>query len=234
MTSRSRGRPPTTEEVEDWLRFTKAPARPASNAESRENPEPDGAAAGPDAKPGGGRKAAGRSLDRSEEQDWADFVEGRPLGSGDAGKESAGPDEPASIPVSAVAGRQRTPRTSSGSGIDRKLARRLNAGRVDPERIIDLHGLDRGQAERNLKRFLTECLAARVRLALVISGKGIRSREDETFRETGVLRKSVPIWLGRQPLSDMVQHFQSAHAAHGGSGAFYVYLRRERKRSADS
>ncbi len=220
--------------MEDWLRFTKAPARPASNAESRDNPEPDGTApAGPDATPEAGWKATGRSLDRSEEQDWADFIEDRPLGSGDAGKESVGPDEPASIPASAIAGRQRTPRAESGGSIDRKLARRLNSGRVDPERIIDLHGLDRGQAERNLKRFLTECLAARVRLALVISGKGTRSREDETFRETGILRKSVPVWLGRKPLSDMVQHFQSAHAAHGGSGAFYVYLRRERKRSAD-
>ncbi len=228
----SRGRSPTAEEVEDWLRFSKTPASPAGIAG---NPEvsgvPDGGKkAGVDATTAGW-KATGRALERSEEQDWADFVEGRPLGSGEAeaGKEAVNPPDAGRKKEAATRGHAQ--RARSGSTIDRKLARRLNSGRAEPQRIIDLHGLDRNQAERNLKRFLNECRAARVRLALVISGKGNRSRDEESFRCPGVLRKSVPVWLGQKPLSDIVQHFQGAHAVHGGSGAFYVYLRQERNQA---
>jgi DNA-nicking Smr family endonuclease len=48
----------------------------------------------------------------------------------------------------------------------------------------------------------------------VITGKG------------GVLRRYLPLWLGQEELKPLVSGIAEAHATHGGSGAFYVALKR--------
>ena len=52
---------------------------------------------------------------------------------------------------------------------------------------------------------------------LVITGKG-RGGE-------GVLRAQLPRWLSQPDLRPLVSRLAPAHARHGGSGAFYVFLR---------
>jgi DNA-nicking Smr family endonuclease len=42
----------------------------------------------------------------------------------------------------------------------------------------------------------------------------------------GVLRHQVPLWLRQPPLGQAVLQVSEAHLKHGGSGAYYVYLRR--------
>ncbi|MFG6543173.1 Smr/MutS family protein, partial [Sulfitobacter sp. M22298] len=44
----------------------------------------------------------------------------------------------------------------------------------------------------------------------------------------GVLRHQVPQWLSMPPLSSLVLQVAQAHVSHGGGGAYYVYLRRNR------
>ncbi len=51
---------------------------------------------------------------------------------------------------------------------------------------------------------------------LVVTGKG------------GVLREALPLWLGQADLKPLVSGVAEAHIKHGGSGAFYVSLRRKR------
>jgi len=94
---------------------------------------------------------------------------------------------------------------------------RLRRGRGEVEARIDLHGLTHQGAYRALLRFLVEAQAGGKRLALVITGKG------------GVLRNSLPLWLGQEELKSLVGGVSEAHASHGGSGAFYVSLRRQKK-----
>ena len=122
------------------------------------------------------------------------------------------------------------PRRERVGNIDRRVERRLKSGKLDPERVIDLHGLDRKQAERTLVGFLQGCRAGKVRLALVVTGKGRHAPADWMEEEPGVLRRSVPVWLQQKPLSEIVQHFSPAHPSHGGGGAYYVYLRQARNR----
>lgn len=120
------------------------------------------------------------------------------------------------------------PRRERAGNIDRRVERRLKSGKLDPERVIDLHGLDRKQAERTLLGFLQGCRDGKVRLALVVTGKGLHAPADWMEEEPGVLRRSVPVWLQQKPLSEIVQHFSPAHPSHGGGGAFYIYLRQVR------
>jgi len=95
---------------------------------------------------------------------------------------------------------------------------RLRRGRGEPEARLDLHGLTHDGAYRALYRFLMTAKADGKRLVLVITGKG------------GVLRGQLPLWLGQENMKAHVSGISEAHATHGGSGAFYVALRRTKPR----
>ena len=47
--------------------------------------------------------------------------------------------------------------------------------------------------------------------------------------EPGVLKRNLPRWLAMPPLADKVLAIRPALPQHGGEGAFYVLLRRERR-----
>ncbi|MCY4151518.1 MAG: Smr/MutS family protein [Aestuariivita sp.] len=116
--------------------------------------------------------------------------------------------------------------------MDRKAYQRMQSGKLSPEGILDLHGLTVEQAHSELTRFIKTSYAARQRLLLVITGKGERRAEDNQSwqRPTGVLRRVVPQWLRTPPLSQVILQQSFAHQRHGGAGALYVYLRRQRKK----
>ena len=66
-------------------------------------------------------------------------------------------------------------------------------------------------------------------------GRGIGSGKGKTSdpgyavpQRNGVLRSQVPIWLKEPRLSNLVLQVEPAHHRHGGLGAFYIYLRRNR------
>ncbi|NNC38271.1 MAG: DNA mismatch repair protein MutS [Acidimicrobiales bacterium] len=99
-----------------------------------------------------------------------------------------------------------------------KLVRR---GRVEINQKIDLHDLTRDQAFPALLRRLTRAHAAGARCVLVVTGKGPNLE--------GVLRKSLPGWLMDPHIRPIVASFAEAHIKHGGSGAFYVFLKRKRR-----
>lgn len=113
--------------------------------------------------------------------------------------------------------------------MDRSTYQRMKKGKARPEARIDLHGMTADAAHQSLTTFLFRAQASGKRLVLVITGKG-RSGSDEgpiPYR-MGILRRSLPEWLNRPPLNAIVQQVVEAHQRHGGSGAFYVYLRRLR------
>ena len=113
--------------------------------------------------------------------------------------------------------------------MDRKTFVRMNRGKLHPEARIDLHGMTLDRAHNALTRFLLSHHAGGKRLVLVITGKG-KDRDDGGPIPTrrGVLRHQVPQWLAAPPLSAVVLQVAQAHLTHGGGGAYYVYLRRQR------
>ncbi len=81
------------------------------------------------------------------------------------------------------------------------------------------------EAHPELIRFLLNAHAQGLRLVLVITGKG-KAMFEPVARPTGALRHQLPHWLRLPPLNHIVLQVTEAHLKHGGSGAFYVYLRR--------
>ena len=108
-------------------------------------------------------------------------------------------------------------REGDRAGLDGRTQRRLFRGDVLIDRRLDLHGYTAARAEVKLQTFIEDAAYAGCRCVLVITGKG-----------AGVLKSHVPGWLKRAPLSGLVLALAQARPADGGSGAFYVLLRRRR------
>jgi DNA-nicking Smr family endonuclease len=107
---------------------------------------------------------------------------------------------------------------------DRDIDRALSRGRRAPEAKLDLHGMTLAAAEQAVARFLEEAAALDLRVVLVVTGKGLRSDGDRIVG--GRIRAEFPSWLERPANRVRVRGLKSAHPRHGGSGAFYVLLRR--------
>jgi DNA-nicking Smr family endonuclease len=113
--------------------------------------------------------------------------------------------------------------------MDARAFGKLRRGKLRPEGRIDLHGLTLAQAHPRLTSFILSAHAANKRLVLVITGKG-KPQDDfgHQAARPGVLRQQVPQWLAMAPLAQSVLQITPAHVSHGGQGAYYVYLRRQR------
>ncbi|PTQ69681.1 Smr/MutS family protein [Celeribacter persicus] len=111
--------------------------------------------------------------------------------------------------------------------MDRKKFGKMRKGKILPEARIDLHGMTLAQAHPALMRFILNSWAMERRLVLVITGKGKHRDDDGPIPvRRGVLKHQVPHWLHTSPLREAVLQVSEAHLKHGGTGAYYVYLRR--------
>ena len=113
--------------------------------------------------------------------------------------------------------------------MDKRAFGRMRRGKLIPEARIDLHGMTLSTAHPALVRFILDSHAMGRRLVLVITGKG-RGGDDQSPIPVrpGVLKYQVPEWLRSGVLASAVLQVTEAHVRHGGSGAYYVYLRRGR------
>jgi DNA-nicking Smr family endonuclease len=116
---------------------------------------------------------------------------------------------------------------ASSLQMDAKTHGKMTRGKLAPEARIDLHGLTLAEAHPELIRFILNAQSAGLRLVLVITGKGkLRDDTGPIPQRMGALRHQVPQWLRMAPLGPAVLQVTEAHLRHGGSGAYYVYLRR--------
>ena len=113
--------------------------------------------------------------------------------------------------------------------MDRNAHTRMMRGKLAPEARIDLHGMTLAQAHPALTGFILNAHARGLRLVLVITGKG-RTRPGDDLgpmpRRAGALKHEVPHWLRSGVLRPLVLEIRESHRSHGGTGAYYVYLRK--------
>ena len=126
---------------------------------------------------------------------------------------------------------KRKAESAGPSGVNGGTADRLLRGLLEPEARIDLHGLTESAAHRALHAFLNGAVARGFRLVLVVTGKGNPRKEESAswmMSPHGVLKQMVPRWLNQPEASALIAHMQPAHVRHGGDGALYIYLRKQR------
>ena len=113
--------------------------------------------------------------------------------------------------------------------MDAKAYGKLTRGKLNPEARLGLHGMTMLEAYPVLQNFILRSAQLQRRLVLVITGKG-KSKSDRGLipERHGVLRHNVPLWLRQAPLENAILETTPAHQRHGGGGALYIYLRRNR------
>lgn len=116
------------------------------------------------------------------------------------------------------------------AGLEKRLRRDVSRGIRAIEARIDLHGMRQAEAHNALLGFLHAAQHRGVKLALVITGKG--GGPDARGEERGVLRRLVPHWLADPSLRRVVIGYEPASAGHGGDGALYVRIRKDRAHGA--
>ncbi|MBI3444600.1 MAG: Smr/MutS family protein [Magnetospirillum sp.] len=105
-------------------------------------------------------------------------------------------------------------------GLDRRSAERMKRGEMEIEAVLDLHGHTQEVAHAELIAFVQRCWNAQRRCILVVTGKGSQG--------FGILRAQVPRWLNQSPVRERILGFSYARPRHGGDGALYVLIRRQR------
>jgi DNA-nicking Smr family endonuclease len=110
------------------------------------------------------------------------------------------------------------------SPLDTRDVKRVKRGKQDIDATLDLHGLTAASAHARLETFILTAHASGYRWVLVVTGKGKAGN--------GILRQALPEWISLPPLSKIVLGLSQASPAHGGSGAFYLRLRKAPERRA--
>lgn len=224
-----RGRPPTDGEIEDWLSYVnkeKAPSSPGGRSPTRSERElwerysTGGQMPPPEKKPAPQKKIDSPQMRASPRAAAPVKLDALEIGS--KAPTRAGvqlPDEKSVIQL-------------PGYQLDGKIRRRLTSGKIEPEGKLDLHGMNRKEAEKAVASFVLSSFRSGRRLILIVTGKGREKNDTGPIpQRTGILRRSLQTWLDAPPLAEIVQFVSFAHDAHGGSGAFYVYLRRKKANS---
>ena len=114
--------------------------------------------------------------------------------------------------------------------IDKKKLSLLKRGKLQPEFILDLHGMNTIIAQKKSIEFIKSNYLNGKRLLLIITGKGKSSRTSffKNGAQIGIIRKSLKSWLYESDMRTKILGIVSSHINHGGEGAFYIYLKKNK------
>ena len=102
-----------------------------------------------------------------------------------------------------------------------KFIKLLEKRKIEPDGVIDLHGLNLNNAKKILNRYLFNAYNNYKRNILIITGIGLN--------KTGLLKKEVPIWLKENEISKLIINCRIAPNSFGGEGALIVRIKNKYK-----
>ena len=105
--------------------------------------------------------------------------------------------------------------------------------RYEKIKKIDLHGYTIEEANKAIEKFIQKCFDEDVTKIIVITGKGLRSKNIENpylSKDLSILKYSVPEFIENNiSLTKMIIEITDARIEDGGSGAFYIYVKNKNK-----
>ncbi len=111
----------------------------------------------------------------------------------------------------------------------------LSKKKIRQEKIkrIDLHGHTLEEANKTIECFIHKCFEESVTKIIVITGKGLRSKNAQNpylSKDLSILKYSVPEFIeSSKGLMKIIIEITDAKIEDGGSGAFYVYIKNKFK-----
>ena len=105
--------------------------------------------------------------------------------------------------------------------------------RYEKIKKIDLHGYTIEEANKAVEKFIQKCFEENFTKIIVITGKGLRSKNIENpylSKDLSILKYSVPEYIEKnKSLTKFIIEITDAKIEDGGSGAFYIYLKNKNK-----
>jgi DNA-nicking Smr family endonuclease len=98
---------------------------------------------------------------------------------------------------------------------------------------IDLHGFTLEESNKIISSFIYKCFNNDVTKIIVITGKGLRSKNSANpykSKELSILKYSVPTFINSdKDLMKMIIEIKDAKIEEGGGGAFNIFLKNRLK-----
>jgi len=98
-------------------------------------------------------------------------------------------------------------------------------------RSIDLHGYTLDDANRTIENFINKAYLENINKLIVVTGKGLHSQNEKdpyVSKELGILKYSVPEFISNNSsLMNLINEISDAAIEDGGSGAFYIFLKKK-------
>ena len=96
---------------------------------------------------------------------------------------------------------------------------------------IDLHGHTLSEANEKIKKVIINSYNSGVKKILVVTGKGLHSQNEKdpyVSKDLSILKYSVPNFIEKNmELKNLITEMKEASLEDGGSGAFYIYLKKK-------
>ena len=102
--------------------------------------------------------------------------------------------------------------------------------KVNKTRSLDLHGKTLDEANRVIENFIRKSYQEKVHKLIIVTGKGLHSKNEMdpyVSKDLGILKYSIPDFLkNNSELMKMISNISGASIADGGTGAFYIFLKK--------
>jgi DNA-nicking Smr family endonuclease len=98
-------------------------------------------------------------------------------------------------------------------------------------KYIDLHGYTLEEANKKIEKLIIESYLKKIKKITVVTGKGLHSQNEKNpyvSKELSILKYSIPEFIKTNPdLEKLINKIEEASIDDGGSGAFYIYLKKK-------
>ena len=97
--------------------------------------------------------------------------------------------------------------------------------------MYDLHGYSLDEANKKIKDLINDSYEKGVNKLIIVTGKGLHSKNENdpyVSKDLSILKYSVPDFIkNNDKLMSLISSLTEADEADGGSGAFYIYLKKK-------
>ena len=97
---------------------------------------------------------------------------------------------------------------------------------------IDLHGYNLEEANKTIEKFIYQSFGEKINKLIVVTGKGLHSQNEKDpyiSKDLSILKYSVPEFIeNKKSLMNMINEIKDASIEDGGSGAFYIFLKKNK------
>ena len=102
--------------------------------------------------------------------------------------------------------------------------------KIGKTKNFDFHGFSLDEANKTINKLIKGSYKNGVRKLVVVTGKGIHSDNEKNpyrSKDLGILKYSMPEYIKNTPdLMKLINEMKEADVEDGGSGAFYIFLKK--------